>query len=65
LGLGVAAAIFVDATLVRMILVPATMELLGARNWWFPKSLERFLPRINVEGSHVAEPEPEPESVLV
>jgi RND superfamily putative drug exporter len=64
-GLGLAAAVFVDATLVRMVLVPATMELLGARNWWFPKSLDRFLPKINVEGHHAAEDEPEPESVLV
>ena len=35
-GLGLAAAIFIDATIVRMVLVPATMELLGDRNWWFP-----------------------------
>ena len=64
-GLGLAAAVFVDATLVRMVLVPATMELLGARNWWFPKSLDRFLPKINVEGHHAPEDEPKPESVLV
>ncbi|MEY2400651.1 MAG: putative drug exporter of the superfamily [Ilumatobacteraceae bacterium] len=64
-GLGLASAVFVDATLVRMVLVPATMELLGARNWWFPKSLDRFLPKINVEGHHDPDPEPEPESVLV
>ena len=66
-GLGLAAAVFVDATLVRMVLVPATMELLGARNWWLPKSLDRILPRLNVEGRHTPEPEsdPEPESVLV
>jgi len=49
-GLGLAAAVFVDATLVRMILVPATMELLGARNWWIPKWLNRILPKIDVEG---------------
>ncbi len=49
-GLGLAAAVFVDATLVRMILVPATMELLGARNWWIPKWLDRILPKIDVEG---------------
>ena len=36
-GLGLASAVFLDATLVRMLLVPATMELLGARNWWLPK----------------------------
>jgi RND superfamily putative drug exporter len=49
-GLGLATAIFVDATVVRMVLVPATMELLGDRNWWFPASFERWVPRISVEG---------------
>jgi RND superfamily putative drug exporter len=51
-GLGMAVAVFVDATIVRMILVPATMELLGARNWWIPAWLDRILPRLDVEGSH-------------
>ena len=51
-GLGLAAAVFIDATVVRMLLVPATMELLGARNWWIPKWLDRLLPRIDVEGHH-------------
>jgi putative drug exporter of the RND superfamily len=49
-GVGLAMAVFLDATVVRMILVPATMELLGARNWWLPKWLDRILPKINVEG---------------
>lgn len=49
-GTGLATAVFLDATLVRMLLVPATMELLGARNWWIPKWLDRVLPQINVEG---------------
>ncbi len=49
-GLGLAAAVFLDATLVRMLLVPATMELLGERNWWLPKWLDRVLPTLNVEG---------------
>jgi RND superfamily putative drug exporter len=62
-GLGLASAVFVDATLVRMVLVPATMELLGDRNWWLPKSIDRILPRLNVEGGHVPEPEREPELV--
>jgi len=53
-GLGMAVAVFVDATVVRMVLVPATMELLGARNWWLPKWLDRVLPHVNVEGTHVA-----------
>jgi len=49
-GLGLAVAVLIDATLVRMVLVPATMELLGARNWWIPRWLDRMLPRIDVEG---------------
>jgi RND superfamily putative drug exporter len=51
-GLGMAVAVAVDATIVRMILVPATMELLGSRNWWMPAWLDRILPRIEVEGHH-------------
>ena len=43
-------AVFLDATLVRLLLVPATMELLGDKNWWLPKWLDRLLPRLNVEG---------------
>jgi RND superfamily putative drug exporter len=43
-------AVLLDATLVRMLLVPATMELLGARNWWLPAWLDRILPRLSVEG---------------
>ena len=50
-GLGMAAAVLVDATVVRMVLVPATMELLGARNWWLPRWLQ-WLPKIHVEGTH-------------
>ena len=49
-GVGLAVAVFLDATLVRMLLVPATMELLGERNWWLPRWLDRLLPRLNVEG---------------
>lgn len=49
-GMGLAVAIFIDATLIRMVLVPATMELLGDANWWMPKWLGRILPRIDVEG---------------
>ena len=44
LGLGIALAVFLDATIVRALLVPATMRLLGDWNWWIPSSLERFLP---------------------
>jgi len=52
-GLGLALAVFIDATLVRMVLVPATMELLGDRNWWIPAWINRVLPKIDVEGHHV------------
>ena len=44
IGFGLAAAVFIDATIVRMIVVPATMELLGNRNWWFPRWLDRIVP---------------------
>jgi RND superfamily putative drug exporter len=48
-GLGLATAVFVDATIVRVVLVPATMELLGDRNWWLPAWLDRILPVVHVE----------------
>ncbi len=51
LGLGLATAILIDATIVRMILVPATMALLGKANWWLPAWLDRLLPHLTVEGS--------------
>jgi putative drug exporter of the RND superfamily len=50
-GLGLAVAVLLDATLIRMLLVPATMELLGDRNWWMPRWLDRLLPRLDVDGS--------------
>ena len=56
-GIGLAAAILVDATLIRMVLVPATMELLGDRNWWLPSWLDRLLPNIHVEGHEVTDAE--------
>ncbi len=57
-GLGLATAVFVDATIVRLVLVPATMELLGDWNWWFPRWLDRLLPRLNVEGTVAPMPVP-------
>ncbi|MEZ5215070.1 MAG: MMPL family transporter [Ilumatobacteraceae bacterium] len=50
MGLGLSAAVALDATVVRMVLVPATMELLGDRNWWLPSRMSRLLPRWSVEG---------------
>lgn len=61
LGLGMAVAIFLDATLVRMVLVPATMSLLGHLNWWLPAWLDRRLPSVRIE----VEVEPSPGSELV
>jgi len=54
-GIGLATAIFLDATVVRMVLVPAVMQLLGDRNWWIPNWLERALPRLDVERVATAE----------
>ncbi len=50
-GLGLASAIVIDATLVRLLLVPATMELLGSKNWWMPKWLDRIVPRLEIEAT--------------
>jgi len=47
-GLGLATAVLIDATLVRMVLVPSTMELLGNANWWLPRWLDRMLPKVSV-----------------
>jgi RND superfamily putative drug exporter len=49
MGVGMAAAILVDATVVRMVLVPAVMQLMGRANWWIPRWLDRALPRLDVE----------------
>ncbi|BCJ33087.1 membrane protein [Actinocatenispora thailandica] len=67
-GLGLAVAVLLDATLVRMVLVPALMELLGAANWWLPRWLDRVLPgrpagrnravRRNRDGAAVRGPDP-------
>ena len=59
LGLGCAVAIALDATLVRLILVPAAMKLMGNWNWWMPSWLDRALPDLSFEGGGQAEPEPE------
>ena len=50
LGFGMAIAVLLDSTIVRMVLVPAIMELFGKAAWWFPKRLE-WLPKLNIEGS--------------
>ncbi len=54
LAIGMAAAVLIDASIVRMILVPAIMSVLGARAWWMPRWLEPVLPHLNLEGSEAA-----------
>jgi RND superfamily putative drug exporter len=60
-GLGLAVAIFLDATIIRMVVVPAFMELFGDRNWWIPRWLDRVLPHVSVDVA----PEPARERVVV
>lgn len=62
-GFGLAVAVLLDATIVRTVLVPASMELLGSRNWWLPSWLE-WMPRISVEGPSTT-PVPAPAAVPV
>jgi RND superfamily putative drug exporter len=57
MGVGLATAVLFDATIVRMLLVPATMELLGDRNWWLPRWLDRHLPNLDVEGHTTPTPQ--------
>ncbi len=57
-GIGLATAVLLDATVVRMVLVPATMALLGNANWWLPRWLDRVLPHLDIESGAVVEVEP-------
>ncbi len=50
MGIGLATAVAVDATIVRMVLVPAVMSMIGDANWWLPRWLDRILPRVDLEG---------------
>src|SRR5690606_16242780 len=63
-GIGLATAVLLDATVVRMVLVPATMALLGDANWWLPRWLDRVLPHLDLEGGpDVPAPAPAPAPV--
>lgn len=55
LGLGLAVSVLVDATVVRLLMVPAVMTLLGRHAWWTPRWLDRILPHIDAEGEGTAE----------
>jgi len=59
-GVGMAAAIAIDATIVRCLLVPSVMMLLGRANWWLPGWMERILPRVGLETEDALPPLPEP-----
>jgi len=68
LGFGLAAAVLIDATIIRVMLVPATMRLLGKWNWWLPRWLDKRLPNVSIEGlpeppGPLPEPEPVPAGV--
>jgi RND superfamily putative drug exporter len=68
IGVGMAAAIFIDATVVRMLLVPAVMHVLGKANWWMPQWLDRRIPQLYIEGrpeAHLpAQREPQTEAAI-
>jgi RND superfamily putative drug exporter len=69
-GVGLSVAVAIDSTIVRILLVPATMTLLGDANWWLPKWLARILPHLNIEGTGFfetmdAKPAPKPETAGV
>jgi RND superfamily putative drug exporter len=55
-GIGLASAVFLDALIVRSVLVPGLMLLVGERNWWLPAWLDRIVPRLNVEGEQAPAP---------
>ena len=61
IGVGLSTAIVLDATIVRMVMVPATMALMGRANWWLPRWLDRRLPNVRMESTEVP---PQPEQVL-
>jgi RND superfamily putative drug exporter len=56
IGFGLAVAVFIDATVVRIVLVPSTMVLLGHANWWIPRWLDRILPPVHIEGESALPP---------
>jgi len=68
LAVGMAVAVFIDASIVRMILVPALMSILDTRAWWLPRWLDRILPNLELEGAiedpAPEEPEPDPAPAL-
>ena len=54
IGLSLAVGVLADAFIVRLTLVPAVMSLLGARAWWMPKRMTRYVPNLDIEGENLA-----------
>ena len=65
LAVGMAVSVLIDASVVRMVLVPAVMSLLGDRAWWMPRWLDRILPHLDIEGPNVERDQAAPEPALV
>ena len=63
MGVGMAAAVFIDATIVRLLLVPAVMRYMGSAAWWLPKWLDRILPHLDIEGHEPTGADPSAPSV--
>jgi putative drug exporter of the RND superfamily len=64
IGFGLAVAVLIDATIVRIVLVPAAMKLMGAWNWWLPSALDRWLPRVHLEADEAPAPAQDRERIL-
>jgi RND superfamily putative drug exporter len=60
LAIGMAVAVLIDASVVRMILVPSVMSLLGTRAWWMPRWMQPIVPQLHLEGSDAAAGVPDP-----
>jgi RND superfamily putative drug exporter len=64
IGIGLGGAIFLDAFILRTVLVPSLMHVFGKANWYFPKWLDRITPQVSVEPADDGQPRPEPDKEL-
>jgi RND superfamily putative drug exporter len=65
MGFGLAVGVLIDAFLVRLLLVPAALRLLGNKAWWLPRWLDKFMPDVDVEGAKLERDQAKNEVVLV